>query len=168
MNSRERREDILKKLKENEQPFKGIYLAQIYKVTRQVIVKDIAILRASGENIIATSDGYVILSKDAYARDIIVTKHRSDSIREEMEIIIKYGGIVEDVTVSHPLYGEIKGMIMVKNLNDLNKFMEKSLEDKTVPLSYLTDGVHMHTIAANSEEELELIKKELAEKGFLI
>lgn len=40
----------------------------------------------------------------------------------ELEIVVKYGGIIEDVIVEHPLYGEIKGILKIKNLNDLNKF----------------------------------------------
>lgn len=168
MSSKERREDILKLLNEREKPVKGSSLANQYSVTRQVIVKDIAILRASGANIIATPDGYTIIKQDSYIRDIIVTKHDENRIEEEMEIVIKYGGAIEDVIVTHPVYGEIKAMIMVRNLNDLNKFMERCKNEHSVPLSILTEGSHMHTIAAIDKETLKLIKRELKEKGFLI
>lgn len=168
MSSKERREDILKLLNEKEKAVKGSSLAKQYGVTRQVIVKDIAILRASGANIIATPDGYTIMKKDSYIRDIIVTRHNEDKIREEIEIIIKYGGVMEDVIVTHPVYGEIKAMIMVRNLNDLNKFMERCKSEHSVPLSVLTKGSHMHTISAMDKETLGLIKRELKEKGFLI
>ena len=35
---------------------------------------------------------------------------------EELEIVVKYGGIIEDVIIDHPLYGEIRGNLMIKNL----------------------------------------------------
>lgn len=47
---------------------------------------------------------------------------------EEMSIVIKYGGIIEDVIVEYLLYGEIKGMFMIKNFNELNKFIMKYKE----------------------------------------
>lgn len=168
MSSKERRENILRLLNEEGKPIKGSCLAKNYDVTRQVIVKDIAILRAGGENIIATPDGYTIIKKDSYIRDIIVTKHEEKRIEEEIQIVIKYGGTVEDVIVTHPVYGEIKAMIMVRNLNDLNKFMERCKNEHSVPLSMLTKGSHMHTISAIDKETLKLIKRELKEKGFLI
>ena len=30
---------------------------------------------------------------------------------EELQIVVKYGGIIEDVIVEHPLYGEIIGIL---------------------------------------------------------
>ena len=83
---------------------------------------------------------------------------------DEMEIVVKYGGIIEDVIVEHPIYGEIRGVLRIKNLNDLNKF-KKSIEEIEVrPLSLLTDGIHLHTISADSNENMQLIKDELKEK----
>ena len=60
MNSNERRNDIIKMLVNLNEPVKGSDLAKKYNVTRQIIVKDIALLRARGENIIATPDGYMV------------------------------------------------------------------------------------------------------------
>ena len=87
---------------------------------------------------------------------------------DELEIVVKYGGIIEDVIVEHPIYGEIRGTIMIKNLNDLNKFKSALNEAKAKPLSILTDGVHLHTISADSLENMDLIKQELKEKGFIL
>ena len=60
MNSKDRRDNILLRLLENNTPIKGAEFAKLYDVTRQIIVKDIAILRARGYNIIATPEGYII------------------------------------------------------------------------------------------------------------
>lgn len=168
MNSKERREKLIINLKTSNYPIKGIKLAKLYGVTRQVIVKDIAILRAKGENIIATPDGYSLIEKNNRYRDVIVTKHSNEDLKREMEIIVKYGGIIEDVIISHSVYGEITGSIMVKNLNDLNKFLERYNANDTIPLSMLTNGIHMHTISSIDKESMELIKKELKDEGFLV
>ena len=166
MNSKERREEIINLLITTNTPMKGTELASIFSVTRQIIVKDIAILRAAGKNIIATPDGY-IYNKDIHKfKSIIAVNHDSSKTIDELEIVVKYGGIIEDVIIEHPLYGEIRCSLMIKNLNDLYKFESKFKNVK--PLSNLTDGVHLHTIATESEEDLKAIIDELKEKGFLL
>lgn len=87
---------------------------------------------------------------------------------EELSIVIKYGGIIEDVVVEHPLYGEIKGMLMIKNYNELNKFIEKYKEQKAKLLSALTNGVHLHTIAAETQDDIDLIILELKKNNFIV
>ena len=154
-------------IKENK-ALKGTFLASRYGVTRQIIVKDIAILRAEGNNIIATPEGYILGKEDNRLKSIIAVTHTEERMEEELETIVKYGGIVEDVIVEHSLYGEIRGMLMIKNLNDLQKFMNKYKEDKVKPLSLLTDGVHLHTISADSEENMKNIIGELETRGFVI
>lgn len=168
MNSVERRENIIKLLLESNKPLKGTFIAEKYSVTRQVIVKDIAILRAKGQNIMATPDGYIINKNEGKIKAIIAVSHNEEQIFEEMGIVIKYGGIIEDVIVEHPLYGEIKGMLMIKNYNELNKFIVKYKEQKARLLSVLTNGVHIHTIAADSSENIELIISELKEHNFIV
>ncbi len=169
MNSISRREAIVDILLKNIDPIKGVVLAEKFNVTRQIIVKDIAILRAKGNNIIATPDGYMISieSKDKL-RKIIAVNHDNEHIIDELEIVIKYGGIVEDVIVEHPLYGEIRGNLMIKNLNDLNKFRDNFFKYEAKALSELTNGIHLHTILVDSKKELDLINDELKSKGFIL
>lgn len=168
MNSIERRDNIVKLLAKSNKPIKGTIIAEKYGVTRQIIVKDIAILRAVGQDIIATPDGYMINRKNKNAKAIIAVSHTEDKIFDEMNTVIKYGGIIEDVIVEHPLYGEIRGMLMIRNLNELNKFMTKYNNQKAKLLSVLTNGVHIHTISADSQENLELIIQELKDKNFIV
>lgn len=168
MDSKKRREDILIKLIESNTPIKGTEFANFYNVTRQIIVKDIAILRAKGNKIIATPDGYIISSDDNRIKSIIAVCHDEDKMKEELEIIIKYGGIIEDVIVDHPLYGEIKGNLMIKNLNDSNNFIINYKNNKAKLLAILTNGIHIHTISTDDEKNMTLIKRELKEKGFII
>jgi len=166
MSSKKRREEIINLLISNNGAIKGTELASLFNVTRQIIVKDIAILRAEGKNIIATTDGYIYNEDINKVKSIIAVNHDSSKTIEELEIVVKYGGIIEDVIIEHPLYGEIRGNLMIKNLNDLYKFESKFKNVK--PLSNLTNGVHLHTIAADSKEDIESIINELKEKGFLL
>lgn len=168
MKSKERRESIARLLINDSNAIKGSELAKIFNVTRQVIVKDIAILRAEGRNIISTPQGYISNVKNYKEKAIIAVSHDIKNTIDELKIIVKYGGIIEDVIIEHPIYGEIKGILMIKNLNDLSKFELKFKDNKVKPLSDLTNGVHLHTIAAEGKEEISLILKELKEKGFLL
>ena len=168
MNSVDRRENIIKLLLVSNEPIKGSVIASKYLVTRQVIVKDIAILRAKGENIIATPDGYIINKKENKVKAIIAVTHNEEEMFTEMSIVIKYGGTIEDVIVEHPLYGEIAAMLMIKNYNELNKFVQKYQEEKAMLLSVLTNGVHLHTISAESEDDINLIISELKKNNFIV
>ncbi|MBC5629851.1 transcription repressor NadR [Clostridium sp. NSJ-6] len=169
MIANKRREAIVELLLKEKAPIKGVDLATKFNVTRQIIVKDIAILRAKGNNIIATPDGYMF-NDDSGSRvkSIIAVNHSKAEMIKELEIVIKYGGIIEDVIVEHPIYGEIKGLLMIKNLNDLNRFRESFELSESTPLSSLTNGVHLHTVSVDTKENMELIKKELKEKGLTL
>ncbi|KEI00805.1 transcription repressor NadR [Clostridium botulinum] len=169
MDSKQRREYIKEILNNSLEPKKGQEFASRLGVTRQIIVKDIAILRASGLNIIATPEGYIIPKNDKHLLEkIVAVCHGRDSIEEELQCIVKYGGIIKDVVVEHPLYGEIKSMIMVKTLYDVEKFIEKINNQKAEPLLSLTSGVHLHTIQCENEGIMKEIIKKLKNKGYLI
>ncbi len=169
MNSKERREYIKSLLIKNNITYKGQFLAEELGVTRQVIVKDIAIIRAEGVNIIATPEGYLIPNEESnYVRRVIAVSHSTEDIYNELECIVKFGGIVEDVIVEHPLYGEIRAMLMIKTFMDIEKFIKKFKEFNAQPLSSLTKGIHLHTIKADNEEIIECIIKELKDKNYLI
>ena len=99
---------------------------------------------------------------------IIAVNHSKDEMIKELEIVIKYGGIIEDVIVEYPIYGEIKGLLMIKNLNDLNRFKNTFELSDSAPLSSLTNGVHLHTVSVDTKENMELIKKELKENGLTL
>ena len=155
MKADERRSNIIEMLMKEKRAIKGTTLAESFNVTRQIIVKDIAILRAKGNNIIATPDGYMINEDNSNrVKSVIAVNHNDEEVIKELEIVVKYGGIIEDVIVEHPLYGEIRGILMIKNLNDLNKFKNSLNQIDAKPLSMLTNGVHLHTISADSVENI--------------
>lgn len=168
MSPNERRNFILNKLIDIDIPQKGTKIANMLGVTRQVIVKDIAILRAEGNNIIATPEGYIIpkMGRPKIKR-MIAVNHNKEDIENELKIIIKYGATIEDVIVEHPVYGEIKGMLMIKTLKDLENFIIKFNNENAEPISGLTGGIHIHTIEADNEDIIGEIIEELRTEGFL-
>lgn len=169
INFKVRRSNILDLLNFNEGPVKGQDIASKLGVTRQIIVKDIAILRAEGNSIIATPEGYMIeKSTTNKINKIIAVNHSSENTRIELEAIIKYGGIVKDVIIEHRIYGEISANLMLKTYYDVEKFINKLNNKRVEPLSKLTGGLHLHTIEADSIEIMDKIIDELDRLGFLV
>lgn len=169
MNSVERRVYIEEALIKSDGAQKGNDLARELSVTRQVIVKDIAILRAEGKKIIATPDGYIVPHEQkCYIKRVVAVSHNAEQIQDELETIVKFGGIIEDVIIEHPIYGEIRGMLMVKTLFGIQNFIKKVDANKAEPLSMLTGGVHLHTLVVENEDTLDKILTELNNKGYLI
>ena len=172
MNKEERRDEILKRLERAQQPITGNELSTALGVTRQVIVSDVAVLRARGEKIIATPQGYLLYPtrEDTPYRWTIAVRHGGDlgEIEEELMTIVKYGGVVVDVTVEHPLYGELTANLQVASKEDVSQFVIKMAEVKAEPLLVLTEGYHLHSVEAESEKVMGTILDVLREKGFLV
>ncbi|WP_051350705.1 transcription repressor NadR [Caloramator sp. ALD01] len=165
MRGEERREAILSYLKRASLPVKGGELSKLYNVSRQVIVQDIALLRAEGHDIIATPQGYVLMvNNNQFIKKIIAVKHNENQIEDELRTIVSLGGRVLDVTIEHKIYGEITGKLMLRSIYDVEMFVKKLRESNAKPLSNLTEGVHIHTIEADSEKDMERITKALKEK----
>ncbi|MGM0436910.1 MAG: transcription repressor NadR [Bacillota bacterium] len=170
MKTEKRRESLLKRLKESNNALIGSKLAEEFGVSRQVIVQDIALLRASGEKIIATSQGYLYpeSNKDTIRATIACKHGEDDEVEDELMTIVNYGAKILDVIVEHPIYGELKGMLMVKNPADVKKFIKNYKDNDASLLASLTDGVHLHTIEALNKQVIKKIRDELAEKGYLL
>lgn len=170
MEAKERRDKIASMLQQSRQPITGTAIAKKLGVSRQVIVGDIAILRAAGADIYATPQGYVILQ--VAAPTTVSAKfaccHDSKRIETELAVIIDNGGCVLDVSVEHPVYGEIKANLMLASRRDLTDFLRKSAESDAAPLSLVTGGVHLHTIEAPTAEILHKIAAELKALGILL
>ncbi|HAE61670.1 MAG TPA: transcription repressor NadR [Eubacteriaceae bacterium] len=169
MNSLKRKEEILKLLKKSDVPISGTDIAEKFGVSRQIIVQDIALIRAEGNQIIATSKGYMYpkFQKNAIHKTVAV-KHGSGMMAEELYIMIDYGAKILDITVEHPVYGEIKANLMLSTKEDIDLFVEEFNKSKAEPLSVVTNGVHLHTIEVPSNKIYELIKTALKDKGFLL
>ena len=169
MEGKKRREKLIELLTLSKEPLSGSELARTLGVSRQVIVQDIALLRATNKNILSTNKGYLLFVKELqkFNRCYLV-KHTTEQIEEELCAIVDNGGKVLDVIVMHDIYGQIEADLMIHNRQDVYEFVKKVKEKKTTPLKELTDGVHLHTVEADSEEILDRIEKVLVEKNFLI
>ena len=60
MTGSERRDQIINQIKKSSIPVSGAQLAKEFDVSRQVIVQDIALIRAAGHEIISTNRGYLL------------------------------------------------------------------------------------------------------------
>lgn len=170
MDAKERRGRLLEKLRAAEQPLTGTWLAKELGVSRQVIVTDFAILRAAGNVIYATPQGYLLplVESSKSIKATLACKHGQDELEEELSIIVDNGGKVLDVIVDHSLYGEIKANLMLGSRREIGEFLHTLRGNKAEQLASITGGVHLHTIEIPSEEVLTKIKEELKSKGILM
>lgn len=167
----ERREIILHLLKGSTHPITGSELAERTNVSRQVIVGDVTLLKAKNEPILATSQGYMYIEHSAANHEfekIIACCHSPQRTEEELNLLVDHGITVKDVRIEHSVYGDLSASIMVSSRLEVRQFMEKIVTTGASYLSQLTDGIHLHTISASSEEALEQAVDALRNGGFLI
>ena len=166
MKAIERRENILRILSEKQEPVSGISLAKELNVSRQVIVQDIALLRAAGNDILSMNQGYLIQSGQRISR-VFKVIHRENQVDEELGLIVDLGGYIKDVFVYHKAYGVLKADMDIKSRLDIEKFTEKIDSGKSNLLMNVTSGYHYHTVFADSVQLLDIIQEKLDQKGFL-
>ena len=168
MDGDQRREKIVELLKDTSEPLSGGKLGKMFEVSRQVIVQDVALLRAQGLDIMATARGYVLYkSKNESKQRVVLVQHQYDDIEDELSTVVDYGGIIRNVLIEHPLYGEMTGNMMIETRRDVEQFLKDIAGFDTYPLMNLTHGVHMHTIEAKDEKTLDEIEEALGKKGYL-
>ncbi|WP_053367266.1 transcription repressor NadR [Bacillus sp. FJAT-27245] len=166
----ERRHMLLSLLKNSNGPITGGELASTAKVSRQIIVGDITLLKAKNEPIIATSQGYLYLRQSSLSpvfEKTVPCQHPPGKTEEELLLIVDEGVTVKDVRIEHPVYGDLTASIMVSNRQEVKQFIEKIRKTKASFLSELTGGYHLHTLSAPSEQALEKAEAALQKAGFL-
>ena len=169
MDGSSRRNEIILKLKAANTPISGSSLAKEFNVSRQVIVTDIALLRASNYNIISTNRGYIlIIDIISTKKRVLHVKHDDEHIQDELNTIVDCGGKVKNVMVDHELYGQVMAPLIINSRRDVLNYIERMQQSHCVTLKHLSNDEHYHTIEADSEELLDLIEKELDKKGYLI
>ena len=157
----ERREQILRILKESNRPIAGTELAKQMNVSRQVIVQDITLLRTQMP-ILATAKGYLLYPMtEKKARRTFCVKHTVEQTLEELCTIVDLGGKVLDVMVEHDVYGEIHADLMLSCRKEVKEFCNLLEKSKSGPLNIIGGGIHYHTIEAASEEILDEIGEKL-------
>lgn len=166
MNTQSRREAILAQLKQAQTPVSATALAGQLSVSRQVIVGDIALLRASGAPIEATPRGYV-LSRPAGIYGQVVCCHSAQDMERELNLLVDLGCVVEDVSVEHPVYGQLTGRLHLACRADVAAFIEKVADSAALPLSALTEGIHTHGLRCPDKQTLEQAREALRQMHIL-
>ena len=171
MTGEQRRNQILGMLMQQSSPLSGTALANLFHVSRQVIVQDIALMRAENHSILSTNKGYIYRTPEAeqlQPKRVFFVRHDTDQVLEEFMTILELGGKILDVAVEHEIYGQIRADLLIESVQDAWEFYDKLLTCRDNPLKVLTDDCHYHTVAAPSEKLLDIIEAELSAKGLLI
>ncbi len=166
-----RRTGLVAILRREPEPVTGSELSSQLGVSRQAIVNDVAILRASGEEIVGSPQGYFLGKRDPGRFEpnaLVACVHDDEGARREMEILVDHGISVLDVVVEHPVYGEVRGNMMIASRADVDRYMELFLEGGVPALSSLTAGVHLHGVHAPSPDALDAAKRALRAEGLLL
>ena len=144
-------------------------MAERLKVSRQIIVGDIAVLRAQGNDILSTPRGYIIDSNVQESGIVckLACMHGPELTRDEIYAIVDNGGRLIDVIVEHPIYGQLSGQLNIYSRYDADLFLNKVASDNISLLSNLTDGVHLHTISCKDNETVNRVKNALRDMGVL-
>lgn len=170
MDARERRRAIMAVLGGAKGPVSGSALAREVGVSRQIVVQDIALLRADGHDIVATNRGYVLqeaASSPAVPTRLVKVRHSVEQAGDELTSIVDAGGAVLNVIVNHRVYGKITADLDIRNRRDVERYLRDIESGKSFPLLTVTSGYHFHRIAAEDEQTLDEIEAMLKEKGYL-
>lgn len=171
MSGEERREHIKTELEQSEKAISATTLADHYTVSRQVIVQDIAILRAAGCDIISTHRGYVlsrVLPEKEMCQRIYKVKHTDEETLDELYSIVDLGGRVKDVFINHKVYGQVRGELNINSRKNADDLIYKIKSGKSSHLKNITSGYHYHTVLADNKEILDDIGEMLKKKKYLI
>ena len=163
-----RREAILEKLRRADEPISAAALAADFQVSRQIIVGDVALLRAAGEQISATPRGYVMHPENAGVQHRIACCHSTAGMRDELNSIVDQGCTVLDVIVEHPVYGQLTGALQLKSRFDVEQVLLRCSQAEAKPLSDLTEGIHLHTLLCPDEAAYARVCRALRERGILL
>ncbi len=168
MDNHDRRNKILETIQNSTSPVSASSLSKEMGVSRQIIVGDVALLRAEGNDILSTPRGYVAAPKEKNVTKRIAVNHSAEETQTELYTLVDEGCTVEDVIVEHPIYGQLIGKLRISSRYDVDEFIRKSKEEKATPLSALTEGIHLHTVSANSEEQINRAIDKLKGLGILL
>ncbi|MCI8991645.1 MAG: transcription repressor NadR [Eubacterium sp.] len=168
MDGESRRKKLVEILENSDTVVSGAKLSEMLHVSRQVIVQDICVLRASRTEILSTTRGYYINSMPKSGKKrIFKVYHENDELTKEMNLIVDLGAVLDDVFVYHKVYGVIQAPMNIRSRRDVQNYLQDIETGKSRPLMNLTSGYHYHTVSADSEHILDLVQEQLKENGFL-
>ena len=163
----ERRKEMANLLLSTQEPITGGELARRFGVSRQIIVQDITVLKATGYNILSTRGGYV-LQQSLLEERVFKVRHTSAQTEDELTLIVELGGTVANVFVWHKVYGRIEAQLNIFSRLHVRQFLEGVRTGQSVELMNITGGYHYHTVRADSKEILDKIERELDSRGYIV
>ena len=161
MNAAQRRERILTRLNSAGAPLSASTLAAELGVSRQIVVGDVALLRAGGAQIDATPRGYQLHPAEKGYTGILACVHRTqEEMRRELYTVV-------DQAVENSLYGEIRATLNLCNRYDVDNFIRQAADAPESLLSRMTGGVHLHTLRCPDKDTFARIHDALEQQGLL-
>ena len=167
MNVSERRSEIIRILRQANGPTAAKDLAARFQVSRQIIVQDLAVIRASIPGIVSTNRGYMLQKETVCSREYKV-RHREEQVEKELNLLVDCGGHVKNVSICHRVYGRITAEMDIGSRQDVREFLQNLDSSKSTILGSATSSYHYHLVEASCEERLDLIEEELKKGGFLV
>ena len=169
MNAEGRRKRLLELLEAAEGAVSATALAHTLSVSRQIIVGDIALLRAAGGHIIATPRGYVLeRSAAGELRTVACRRSTPEEMAHELNIMVDNGCTVVNVIVEHQVYGQLVGQLDLSSRYDVSEFIRTVEKYSARPLSDLTGGIHLHTLRCPDEGAYGRVTAALERAGILL
>lgn len=168
MEAASRRQAILDRLRTADRPVSASALAAGLNVSRQIIVGDIALLRAGVAEISATPRGYVLPRATDGITRTIACRHTLAQTGQELDILVDNGCTVLDVIVEHPVYGQLTGQLQISSRYDVEQFLARIRDSDAAPLSMLTGGLHLHTLCCPNEDAYTRACAALKAAGLLL
>ncbi|MCL3777840.1 MULTISPECIES: transcription repressor NadR [unclassified Actinomyces] len=166
MEAARRRERVLDRLSAATTPVPAATLGSELGVSRQIVVGDVALLRAAGQAIRATNRGYVLARPTTRARRSFHVQHGPELVEAELDAVIDAGGTLLDLSIPHAAYGQVTVDLLIRNHEDIAQLLEQLRTSP--PLSQLTNGDHFHTVEADDEATLDAVREALDALGVLV
>lgn len=167
MDAHQRRQAIARLLADSPGPVSATALARQFSVSRQIVVGDVALLRAGGMNITATPRGYLLPPPPSGLVCTFACRHSAAQMEEELNAIVDQGCTVLDVIVDHPIYGQLTGPLHLSSRYDVSLFLSRCREESAAPLSQLTEGLHLHTVLCPDQAAADRVEAALSQAGIL-
>ena len=98
---------------------------------------------------------------------ITVSHKTADEMRTELYTVVDQGGVVVDVAVENPLYGELRGNLNLASRYDVDTFITQAANTPECLLSRMTGGVHLHTLRCPDKDTFARIRNALEQQGLL-
>ena len=168
MNATARREAILQKLAASSEPVSASALAGQLGVSRQIVVGDVALLRAGGARIDATPRGYLLGAAAAGYTGLVACCHSTtEGWAGTRSAGVDRGGVAGDALGETPLRGGSRATRNGPGRYAVAAFARQAEPSPASLLSSMTGGVHLHTIRCADEAAFRRIQAALAEAGVL-